>query len=200
MRSESSSLVSDNPELRRRYESRVPLRRLALPEDVAEAVLFLASSAASYITAQVLNVDGGSSTTAPSPVDDLAEITPVPAERCRDGASAGRAVRHPAARPVTVVDEGPEPFVRGLFAGSDAVPMAVQESPAARASATALRRSSSAVVRAPAAAVIARRWLASRKSSWAGLRLSSHFSVASACSVAVAVAVGLVRVWGMVIT
>jgi len=41
-----------------------------------------------------------------------------------------------------------------------AVPMTVQESPAARASATALRRFSSAVARAPVAAMIARTWLA----------------------------------------
>jgi 3-oxoacyl-[acyl-carrier protein] reductase len=37
----------------------VPLARKGTPEDVAEAVAFLASDAAAYITGQVLNVDGG---------------------------------------------------------------------------------------------------------------------------------------------
>ncbi|HVB11333.1 MAG TPA: 3-oxoacyl-[acyl-carrier-protein] reductase [Bacillota bacterium] len=38
---------------------RVPLGRLGTPADVAEAVLFLASPGAAYITGQVLAVDGG---------------------------------------------------------------------------------------------------------------------------------------------
>lgn len=41
------------------YERNTPLRRMGKPEEIASAVLFLASDAASYITGATIMVDGG---------------------------------------------------------------------------------------------------------------------------------------------
>lgn len=46
-------------ELRGKMLERIPLGRLGTPEDIAGVVLFLCSDAASYITGQVIPVDGG---------------------------------------------------------------------------------------------------------------------------------------------
>ncbi len=44
---------------------RIPLRRLAKPEDIADAVLYLASSDSDYVTGQEIIVDGGALSTNP---------------------------------------------------------------------------------------------------------------------------------------
>ncbi|MBY6953085.1 3-oxoacyl-[acyl-carrier-protein] reductase [Clostridium botulinum] len=45
--------------VKKSIEDLLPLKRLGTPEDVAEAVGFLASDKAAYITGQVIHVDGG---------------------------------------------------------------------------------------------------------------------------------------------
>jgi 3-oxoacyl-[acyl-carrier protein] reductase len=46
-------------EAREMILSRIPLKRYGTPQDLAELVAFLASEKASYITAQVISIDGG---------------------------------------------------------------------------------------------------------------------------------------------
>jgi 3-oxoacyl-[acyl-carrier protein] reductase len=47
------------PEVKQKLQSAIPLRRLGKPSDVANAVRFLASDEASYVTGHVLDVNGG---------------------------------------------------------------------------------------------------------------------------------------------
>jgi NAD(P)-dependent dehydrogenase (short-subunit alcohol dehydrogenase family) len=47
------------PEIRADYHDAIPLDRYGLEEELAEAVFFLCSERASYITGQILAVDGG---------------------------------------------------------------------------------------------------------------------------------------------
>ena len=58
-RTRFSEALWGNPDIYKSTMDRTPLKRLALPEDIAHAVVFLASDRASYITGHNLIVDGG---------------------------------------------------------------------------------------------------------------------------------------------
>ena len=53
------SLAWDNPEEAKRSSAYIPLGRIAQPIDCAQAALFLASDASSFITGDNVMVDGG---------------------------------------------------------------------------------------------------------------------------------------------
>ena len=48
-----------NDTVKESIHAQIPLKKMGEPKDVANAVYFLASEENSYITGQVLNVDGG---------------------------------------------------------------------------------------------------------------------------------------------
>jgi NAD(P)-dependent dehydrogenase (short-subunit alcohol dehydrogenase family) len=48
-----------SPEIRADYHDAIPLNRYGLEEEIAETIFFLCSDGASYITGQVIAVDGG---------------------------------------------------------------------------------------------------------------------------------------------
>jgi NAD(P)-dependent dehydrogenase (short-subunit alcohol dehydrogenase family) len=54
-----SRAVFEDPAWQQAWVSRIPLGRAAQPEDMVGAVVFLASDASSYITGQVIALDGG---------------------------------------------------------------------------------------------------------------------------------------------
>jgi gluconate 5-dehydrogenase len=59
VRTEMGAHWLKNPKMRAWLKERIPLGRIAEPEDVAHAVLFLCSPASAFITGQILYVDGG---------------------------------------------------------------------------------------------------------------------------------------------
>lgn len=53
------AVQKEHPGFIERLAGKVPLGRIGRPHEMAGAVVFLASDAASYVTGQILAVDGG---------------------------------------------------------------------------------------------------------------------------------------------
>jgi 7-alpha-hydroxysteroid dehydrogenase len=56
---ESLAVVMQDDKIRNAIVKGTPMRRLGQPEDIAAAVLYLASPASSYVTGKIIEVDGG---------------------------------------------------------------------------------------------------------------------------------------------
>jgi 2-hydroxycyclohexanecarboxyl-CoA dehydrogenase len=54
-----AQVAAGNPKLAEALQKAIPFRRLARPEDIANAVVFFALDASEYITGQTLSVSGG---------------------------------------------------------------------------------------------------------------------------------------------
>jgi 3-oxoacyl-[acyl-carrier protein] reductase len=56
---DTAILAGDTPQMRAAREKTIPIGRIGTPEDVAEAIAFLASRDASYLTGTTVHVNGG---------------------------------------------------------------------------------------------------------------------------------------------
>jgi NAD(P)-dependent dehydrogenase (short-subunit alcohol dehydrogenase family) len=65
VKTDFNSAFWKDPQVEKQMSGLVPLGRLAEPEDIAQAALFLASDSSSYITGEVLCINGGWKPTAP---------------------------------------------------------------------------------------------------------------------------------------
>ena len=54
-----TGIHADSPEQMQRRMQAIPLRRMAAPEEIAQAIVWLASPAASYVTGLLMDVSGG---------------------------------------------------------------------------------------------------------------------------------------------
>jgi 3-oxoacyl-[acyl-carrier protein] reductase len=56
---EMTQTIAHDPKFKEKYLQRIPLGRFGQPEEIAPAVVFLASNESSYITGQTICIDGG---------------------------------------------------------------------------------------------------------------------------------------------
>lgn len=75
VRTELTQYITDSPALAERFTERIPLRRAGEPEEVANAIAFLASDDARFITGVNLPVDGGLTASNGQPVFSSDSIT-----------------------------------------------------------------------------------------------------------------------------
>jgi len=74
------------PENKKALIGGVPLGRIGKPDDIANAVLFLAADASSFVTGQIFTVDGGR-----QPADPLSGPQPMARTYQEPGAFVGHA-------------------------------------------------------------------------------------------------------------
>jgi gluconate 5-dehydrogenase len=53
------AMLLDDPDFKAGIVNRIPLRRIGTPDDLIGAVLFFVSPASSFVTGQILTIDGG---------------------------------------------------------------------------------------------------------------------------------------------
>jgi NAD(P)-dependent dehydrogenase (short-subunit alcohol dehydrogenase family) len=57
--SKMMAFITENPEVRKGMEARIPLKRIGSPEDAAGVAIFLSSRAGAYLTGTIIPLDGG---------------------------------------------------------------------------------------------------------------------------------------------
>jgi NAD(P)-dependent dehydrogenase (short-subunit alcohol dehydrogenase family) len=67
VRTDFARALWENPEIYERTVRNAPLRRIAEPDEIAGAAVYLASDSAGFMTGQTMVIDGGATIAAPRP-------------------------------------------------------------------------------------------------------------------------------------